>query len=523
MRLLPVAVDSLDHCAHDLDLYIKYSASPKAALYRGAGVVFSAADAGRLSEQRIRFLYVPSEQHAIYRKALTTRLDRLFTDKALAQAERARIIRESAGKMIEDVLLLPGQPESVGIVQDASAQLAAWAASDPREFSCLLDISAHDLSTAGHMANVGLGCGMLFAELRGGPQSADPAELALYHQGGLLHDIGKRDIPEAVLCKEGKLAEPDWQLVRRHPIVAHLELAKLPGVSPIVLEMARDHHERLDGSGYPAGLTADKLGLPACVCAVVDAFDSITTARPYRPATPPADALKIMADGVGTYFEEEVFAAWRRIIERMLAENPARALPPTESGPTISLADLIPSSELAKPAPSAAGAKGAGGGGGGVSGDAVSGDFQPSTLWQDNRRRHQRVHCEISVEASFVRRLKNDAPAPPKSFPVQVKDISQSGMQVQTPWPLSLNDVLSLRVRKKDGSVTDQRARVVRVRRGPNDTWLAGVCFVASDAGGRATQPAVAPAPTAEATAAPTAPPPDAPTAAPAPPAAEAA
>src|SRR5690606_5187087 len=111
--------------------------------------------------------------------------------------------------------------------------------------------------------------------------------------------------------KPGRLSREEWDQIRRHPEAGFAELSRCKGIPAEVLEMARDHHERLDGTGYPCGRTAGELSCAARLCAVIDVFDSLTAARPYRGPMPPENALAIMEEGVGTHLDPELFGMWR--------------------------------------------------------------------------------------------------------------------------------------------------------------------------------------------------------------------
>ena len=112
------------------------------------------------------------------------------------------------------------------------------------------------------------------------PEHADDPQ---FEYGFLLHDIGKLAIPDAVLAKEGALTEAEWEQIRAHPAAGRNILARIPflaGASEIVYA----HHERWDGSGFPQGLVGDEIPLGARIFPLADAFDAMTTERPYRAA-----------------------------------------------------------------------------------------------------------------------------------------------------------------------------------------------------------------------------------------------
>ncbi|HYE62010.1 MAG TPA: HD domain-containing phosphohydrolase [Phycisphaerales bacterium] len=458
LRFFPVPMDSLDFRAHTVDLYIRFDATPgQPTLYRSAGLEFTKADAERLATQGVKFLYISAAQHAAYRKALAERLEAAFTDKAAATEERARIVRSACGKMIEDVLLLPGQSEPVAAVKEISERFGEWSKADPQAFTYLLDMSGHDFYTTTHMVNVGVGCGLLAKEAF--PNDAELFKLVV--QGGLLHDLGKRNIPESVLNKEGKLSDAEWNQIKVHPSLGFEELKNNPEIPSAVLEMVRDHHERPDGKGYPNGVDGSKLSIPAKICGIVDVFDAITAARPYRGPTPPARTLQMMQDGRGTQFDADLFDAWTRVVNTMLKEDPQRApvAPPIDpKAPPPSLA------AFAQVAPEG----------------VIASLSRPAPLEGDQRRPYERKRCDIAAMATFKWQGKKYTVRPGEFFRVRVVDVSRGGLQIETPWPLTLNDVLVVQLPTKDKPIA-RLCRVVRVR-SAGAAWSAGVCFIDAQA-----------------------------------------
>jgi putative two-component system response regulator len=130
--------------------------------------------------------------------------------------------------------------------------------------------------------------------------------------GGELHDIGKIGTREDILNKPGPLTEPEFEHVKMHTTLGEKILAPFLTESPIVLRIARSHHERLDGSGFPDSLRGDQIPLEARIVAVVDAFDAMTTNRAYRPPRPPAEAMRELRRCAGVHFDPEVVDAFIR-------------------------------------------------------------------------------------------------------------------------------------------------------------------------------------------------------------------
>jgi HD-GYP domain-containing protein (c-di-GMP phosphodiesterase class II) len=117
-------------------------------------------------------------------------------------------------------------------------------------------------------------------------------QLSQLGEAAMLHDIGKIDVGEAIVAKAGPLTSDEWATMQKHPAFARDRLLQQGGVSPDVIGMVYQHHERLDGSGYPAGICGPDFNPMARILAAADIYDAMTADRVYRPHTPPAEALE---------------------------------------------------------------------------------------------------------------------------------------------------------------------------------------------------------------------------------------
>ncbi|MFC5757024.1 MULTISPECIES: HD-GYP domain-containing protein [unclassified Rhizobium] len=118
---------------------------------------------------------------------------------------------------------------------------------------------------------------------------------------GLLHDVGKLEIPLEVLNKEGRLSEEEMQLIRDHPEKGHAILSRQEGMSQIVLDVCLNHHERIDGKGYPRKLSHGQISLHARLAAICDVYDAITSVRPYKAPWSAKEALTWMLANEGHF------------------------------------------------------------------------------------------------------------------------------------------------------------------------------------------------------------------------------
>jgi HD-GYP domain-containing protein (c-di-GMP phosphodiesterase class II) len=130
--------------------------------------------------------------------------------------------------------------------------------------------------------------------------------------GLLIHDIGKISIPESILNKPGKLTGDEWELIKTHP-AAGASMLSSDRISPLTRSIVRDHHERWDGLGYPGGRHGDDTHQFARIAAVADVYDAITADRPYQPATAPHVGVKVVREGAGTQFDEQIVEHFLRI------------------------------------------------------------------------------------------------------------------------------------------------------------------------------------------------------------------
>jgi putative two-component system response regulator len=139
-------------------------------------------------------------------------------------------------------------------------------------------------------------------------------QITALHRAGIVHDIGKVAVPDAILLKPRRLTEEEWKIMREHPVVGERICAPLKSFR-LVLPIIRHHHEKLDGTGYPDGLRGDAIPLTARVLQVVDVYDALTTERPYKRAFSTSEALDIMAGEVGKgWWDAEVFRNFGNLI-----------------------------------------------------------------------------------------------------------------------------------------------------------------------------------------------------------------
>ena len=189
---------------------------------------------------------------------------------------------------------------------DRSSSDAGTAAREKREISenCLSTIyalmaaiDAKDHYTFQHSLNVSK-----YASILAEAINLDPEHVEIIRQAGLLHDIGKIAIPEYILSKKSRLTTEEEKIMQSHVERSIAMIRHLPSLD-YVIPAAIGHHERWDGKGYPRGISGENIPLGARCLSVADAFDAMTSSRPYRDALPVKVAVEEIEKGLGTQFD----------------------------------------------------------------------------------------------------------------------------------------------------------------------------------------------------------------------------
>lgn len=170
---------------------------------------------------------------------------------------------------------------------------------------------AKDTDTGDHIVRV-----QLLSEELAQATGLDPAAAADIGWSAMLHDVGKLHVPDRILLKPGPLNPEEWDVMRMHPIYGEQILREGAGFE-MARRIARWHHENIDGSGYPDGLKGERIPLEARIVRIADAFDAMTSVRPYKPARSAEWALAELERHAGTQFDPEIV----RLMLEMLRQD----------------------------------------------------------------------------------------------------------------------------------------------------------------------------------------------------------
>jgi HD-GYP domain-containing protein (c-di-GMP phosphodiesterase class II) len=206
---------------------------------------------------------------------------------------------------------LTGGPRAGELVRAEHAFLGA------RVRALTLRLAEKDEYTEGHTRRVALRAVLVGEEL-----GLAPNRLRMLATGGLLHDIGKLSVPDEILKKPGSLDEDEFAVIKKHPEWGHKLLGELGGFSDGVRRLVLDHHERLDGNGYPNGRAAAELDVETRILTVCDVYDALLSVRVYRDAWTHDKAMALLHEQTGSAFD----ATCVRALELVLARDASLSL-----------------------------------------------------------------------------------------------------------------------------------------------------------------------------------------------------
>ena len=213
--------------------------------------------------------------------------------------------------MLAEVFTRRDTAKTVETAKQLASQTVELVCREEMVAADLLHVLHHDYHTFTHSANVAYYC-VLLAKASGITDRCDLRQIAT---GALLHDIGKLDILETILNKPGRLDDAEWDVIKRHPTNGLRLLAHRDDLNFAQLMMVYQHHERMDGSGYPVGVSGSSIHPWAQICAIVDVYEALTSHRPYRPALPQEDTIAILDRLAGAKLNQGLWQCWKTIIQ----------------------------------------------------------------------------------------------------------------------------------------------------------------------------------------------------------------
>jgi HD-GYP domain-containing protein (c-di-GMP phosphodiesterase class II) len=295
-----------------VDLFVQYDRRASPVLYCRAGTRIDGQHFADLAEAGIEQVYVAQGDFAGFSSLLLDSLESYLQKDSVPQTERYAALQIAVSVEIEHSLRLVDCSKFRSLAEKVGRQLVGLlAASDvlPRD---LFRIAQHDFNTFAHVTNVASYI-VILAEQLG---VRDPQTLEQLAAGAMLHDAGKRFVPARILAKPGPLDPAEREAYETHPQRGYVELCDRPGLDFAQLMMVYQHHERIDGRGYPVRILGDEIHPWSKLLSVVNVFDVMTAKRASRRPATLEQVLDYQCQQSGTQFDPEVVQCWISLMRK---------------------------------------------------------------------------------------------------------------------------------------------------------------------------------------------------------------
>jgi putative nucleotidyltransferase with HDIG domain len=246
--------------------------------------------------------FITLDQVPLWLKYINQQCRYLIKDPLTPPATKARVLYDNAIQIVQVAIEDPRLGENVPQGREYLDTVLAFLGKYEDGISYLADVLVMDYTLYSHSVNVAL-LAVCFWHWLG----LEPETTMVLGTGALFHDIGKRNIPSKILFKEGRLDEDEWQIMKSHPEEGFRLLSRAGALSGPALLVVLQHHENLDGSGYPEGLKGQAVSKPSRFIRIIDAYDAITSKRTYKEAVSPFDAITIMNREMTPYLDQGIF------------------------------------------------------------------------------------------------------------------------------------------------------------------------------------------------------------------------
>lgn len=286
-------------------------------IWRGPRPVLYAMKGGELRKviaraQRGMSFLVREVDSDLLRGALAASLPKVLANQRMSAVERSKTAYSIAAKVLIPVFTRENPLDHDGLLlthQTIDAITLHLIEDEEMVWAMVATMQKH-LATHTHAINTAV-YGIVLARFM---QFGSTDAIRDVARGGLLHDIGKNRVPKGVLDKPSGLDATEWQVMRSHVKAGHDMIVRALGYPPSYAHVIAEHHERCDGSGYPANRLSSGIALDSQLVGIVDAFDALTSRRPYRAAVSAFDALHLMRVAMRGQFSDEILKEFIKLL-----------------------------------------------------------------------------------------------------------------------------------------------------------------------------------------------------------------
>lgn len=243
----------------------------------------------KIDALQLKDLYVLTQDHPLYEKDTQEYIGKILDDKSVSSKVKSEIIHDMASDTINELFSGEVSKSKIDRAADLVNSTIQLILNDDSAAKAMLGVTSYDYYTYTHCVNVSI-----YALGFGAYLKLDKQKLNILGRAGILHDLGKKNIPNDIVNKNGRLTDEEFTTMKNHPSYAIDILKELGETDSLILDAIEQHHEKLDGSGYPKGLKSDEIHILSQIIAIADIFDALTTKRSYKNALTTYEALSIM-------------------------------------------------------------------------------------------------------------------------------------------------------------------------------------------------------------------------------------
>lgn len=251
----------------------------KYILYHGGGELLTQEVLNDLNDHYVHTVYIKNSDKAVYNHYLGENLDEILNDPNINVHERAEIVHLSITNVAQSLFKNPTL-KTLTFYRNTVSQITNFILKEDEAISNLIRLSSLDFKLSTHSINVGVFALGLAKALLGHDPKHNIHDIAA---GFFLHDIGKCSTPSKILNKTRSLTHDEWNILKKHPSDGYKLLNKYNVNNDKVKTIVIQHHERMNGKGYPFGLKKNNIHIYSKICGIADTFEALTSYRQYRP------------------------------------------------------------------------------------------------------------------------------------------------------------------------------------------------------------------------------------------------
>lgn len=284
------------------NLYLPAQAGREPVLYRESNLPFAEDVRRRLMDNRIAELLVRKAERRAWLQYTEKILPEFLANQSVSVNERATLLYESAQNLVHEILASPDTGAMVQQSRNTVDSMVGFLFKESTSFYELMQLTSYDYYTYTHSVNV-----FVYSVSLANKLGFSGKEVTEFGHGALMHDIGKRKIDAEIINSKGRLTEEQWHQMQMHPVFGYDLLLEQGETSQIALDVTRHHHEKMNGRGYPDGLTGSELSHWVRISTIADIFDALTTKRSYKDAMDTFIALQFMKEKMWDELDRDFF------------------------------------------------------------------------------------------------------------------------------------------------------------------------------------------------------------------------